>query len=226
LAKNLGNLKFGDISLKKFDELAFSHLTMISQEENSESSVNIDMVEGTFSLYDMELSPEKSEKLTEKELIKAIEKKLKSLGVSLAGYGKVQIEKYEEENIIGIFYPQLINGHPVRNPNFNQQEGVRGHYVYETNQISFSNVDIAKYAVSNYPTLSEEEVLANLAQGGDYFNGGSLSEYAVGFKVSVPELVYLVKNVEGEVFYVPGLRFVVSDASLGVDALYKELVKF
>jgi hypothetical protein len=175
----------------------------------------------------MELSAEKPEKdLTEKEVIKAIEKKLKSLGISLAGYGKVQIQNYAEENTIGIFYPQLINGKTVRNPNFNQQEGLRGQYVYETHQISFSNIDIAKYAVSNYPTLSEEEVLANLAQGGDYFNGGSLSAYAVGFKVSVPEFVYLIKNIEGEVFYVPGLRFEVGDASLGVDALYKELVKF
>lgn len=56
-------------------------------------------------------------------------------------------------------------------------------------------MDIAGYEVSNYPTFSKEEVMEKVVTGGDYFDGGSRSEYAVGIKTSRPQVVYLLSVV-------------------------------
>jgi hypothetical protein len=96
----------------------------------------------------------------------------------------------------------------------------------QSNQLSLRSIDIAKYIYAPYPTLAQEEILTNLAQGGDYFEGGSQSAYAVGIKVGAPEMVYLVKNLDEEVRYIPGLRFIVQNDNMReVQALYKELVR-
>ena len=133
-----------------------------------------------------------------------------------------------EEHYVSLFFPQLLNGRTIWNPQTHQQIGQRGIYNPFTNQLSLFDIDISSYEVSRYPTLSQEVVLQSLPTGGDFFKGGSLSEYAMGVKVDTPEVVYLVQNVEDEVFYVPGLRFAVNagDVFNQVDALYQKLVAF
>ncbi|MDR3168455.1 MAG: hypothetical protein LBU27_01455 [Candidatus Peribacteria bacterium] len=50
-------------------------------------------------------------------------------------------------------------------------------------------VDIAKYEYVNYPTVSKEEIL---------------KDFTLGVKeLNAPEIVYLMKNIDGEVYYVP-----------------------
>jgi hypothetical protein len=41
-------------------------------------------------------------------------------------------------------------------------------------------------------------------------------------KLNAPEIVYLIKNIDGESYYVPWLRFMVDEGT----AVYKELVEF
>jgi hypothetical protein len=228
LAKSAGSMKFGDISLKKFDNISIKNLQLMGSSTDL-YEIAVDMEKGYLSLLDTtaaEIEEDFTGPLSEKEISKRIEKKLKGLGISLAAYGKPHFEFTENSPEVWISYPLLLNGYPVWEPVFNHQLTMQAFYNMQSNQLSLLSVDIAKYVYALYPTLSQEEVLENLAQGGDYFDGGSKSEYAVGIKVEEPETVYLVKNVEEEVWYVPGLRFAVQSDAVGeVDALYKELVR-
>ncbi|GHV26274.1 hypothetical protein FACS1894176_06680 [Bacteroidia bacterium] len=145
----------------------------------------------------------------------------------MAGYGKVQIEPRLEDGVVDFLYPFLFNGYSIWNPRIDQQIGVKGVYNPVTDQISFSNIDIASYEYASYPIRSQEEVMENLPTGGDYFDGGSLSEYAVGVKLNIPEVVYVVKWIEKEKFFIPALRFTVNGTGIAeVNTVYKELVDF
>jgi hypothetical protein len=95
----------------------------------------------------------------------------------------------ETEHYRSIFIPQLINGYPLWNALGNEQIGIRGSYNLMTNQISLNGVDIAQYEYVNYPTLPKEEIL---------------KDFTLGMKkLNAPEIVYLRKSLNDEVYYVP-----------------------
>ncbi|MDR2540471.1 MAG: hypothetical protein LBD11_01490 [Candidatus Peribacteria bacterium] len=235
VAKNIGNLKFGNISLKTFPDMTVESI-VLQAKDGSPYSLYVDTVEGSIALsnsvlyeFDDSLGDSKPEvkMYAYKDLSKKIEKKLKTFGISLVGYGKLQIETSSEDGLVEILFPSLFNGYPVWNPQIDQQLGVKGFYNPETDQISLFGIDISSYEFANYPTRGQEEILAQLPTGGDYFDGGSLSEYAVGVKLNVPEVVYVAKWVEKEKFFVPALRFTVSGTGIAeVNTVYKELVDF
>jgi hypothetical protein len=57
------------------------------------------------------------------------------------------------------------------------------------NQLSLNSIDIAKYEYANYPTHFKEEIL---------------KDFTLGMKkLNAPEIVYLIKNIDGESYYVP-----------------------
>ena len=66
--------------------------------------------------------------------------------------------------------------------------------------------------------------------GGDFFDGGSRNEYAVGIKTSAPQEVYLLTYRAGETYYLPALRFEVNvndyPVEENISALYVQLVDF
>jgi hypothetical protein len=141
-------------------------------------------------------------KLSEKELNKRIEKKLKTWGISLKGYDSPRYSWLDESvrdswldesvyvnwNIVEVFYPFLLNGFPVWDINF-RQVGVRGTYNIQFDALTLYGIDIAKYEYVPYPTFSKDEVL---------------SDFTVGMKkLNAPEIVYLEKYYDDEVFYIP-----------------------
>ncbi|MDR0859702.1 MAG: hypothetical protein LBO09_01610 [Candidatus Peribacteria bacterium] len=173
VAKNMGNLKFGTLSLKNLPEMNIDALILQVKDADT-YSLHIDIREGTIalvnnSLYELSEASDASESSAKvydpKGLSKKIEKKLKGLGISLAGYGNIQIEHRLEENAVDFLSPFLLNGYTVWSPKNDQQLGVRGVYNPETDQISLSNIDIAKYEYATYSTRSQEEVMASLPTG-------------------------------------------------------------
>ena len=196
LSAALSSMKFGGLSLKKFPSLMFSSLQLVS-EEDAGYRLFIDAEDARYSFYDSQVVAEVDiPTLSEKEVKKMLEKKLKSLGISLEGYGNVVLEPSSDGRYL-LFYPQLLNGSLVYDPlsSVDRPLGMEGSYTPATDQLSLMRVDIAGYEVSNYPVFSKEEVMEKIVTGGDYFDGGSRSTYAVGIKTAGPELVYLLSGV-------------------------------
>jgi len=203
LAKNLGGLKFGDISLKNFKEMTLSHL-MIRSEIDPQAYVEVDVESGVFSIVDFVIEKE----ITDKNIISTVESFLKSFNISLKDYGKPWLVWFSEDSA-EVFYPLLLHGkYPVWNVDYNWPLGVVVRYDALSRRISVSGIDIARYIYTNYPTLSKDEVLR---------------DFSVGIKkLNTPEVVYLAKYIGDQLYYLPGLRFVINEEK----ALYKELVNF
>ncbi|MDR0651125.1 MAG: hypothetical protein LBG59_07195 [Candidatus Peribacteria bacterium] len=144
--------------------------------------------------------------MKEKELFKQVEKLLNSFDIPLRHYGNPQIAR-ADEFYINMFYPFLIQEkYPVWST-FDHPLGITVVYNITLNEVSITAIDIAKYEYVNYPTLSKEEILKDFSLSGE--------------KLVAPELIYLVKHLEGEMYYVPGLRFALENGA----AVYKALVE-
>lgn len=208
----LWGLKFGDFSLKAFPDASLSSLQFVGSGGLYTISINPSI--GEVSLYEKDSfggdDTLVEKKLSEKELNKRIEKKLKTWGISLKGYDSPRYSWLDESvyvnwNIVEVFYPFLLNGFPVWDINF-RQVGVRGTYNIQFDALTLYGIDIAKYEYVPYPTFSKDEVL---------------SDFTVGMKkLNAPEIVYLEKYYDDEVFYIPWLRFVIDEN----ESLFKELV--
>lgn len=227
LSSTLSTLKFWNLSLKKFPDLTFSTLQLVSQEDEW-YRLFVDVQDARYSIYDSQILAEiDSWTFSEKEIKKMIEKKMKSLGISLEGYGSLEI-KSSHDGTYQLFYPQMLNGSLIYDPLYNEDTplGIEWTYTPATDQLSLMRVDIAGYEVSHYPTISKEEVMEKIVTGGDFFTGGSRSEYAIGIKTSTPELVYLLSTIGGGQYYIPALRFTIDSSLLSTSVFYVQLVIF
>ncbi|MDR0606829.1 MAG: hypothetical protein LBG52_00360 [Candidatus Peribacteria bacterium] len=88
-----------------------------------------------------------------------------------------------------VFMPQLLNSYPVWDPLTDKQLGIHGRYTVWKNQLALDNIDMAQYEYTNYPTLPKEDILQDFTLGVK--------------KLDAPEVVYLMKNIDDETYYVP-----------------------
>jgi hypothetical protein len=104
------------LSLKKFPDLTFSSLQLVSPDDQNYRLL-VDMEDARYSLYDRQMIAEIDIiDVSEKEVKKMLEKKMKSLGISLEGYGNVELELSDDGSSYRLFYPQLLNGYLVYDP--------------------------------------------------------------------------------------------------------------
>jgi hypothetical protein len=201
LKKALGSLKFGDIALKQFEELQMGDITLITP---SNEYLNLHVANGSANFFKHSEPTEQkiippAEQLSEKEIEKLIEKKLKSLGISLANYGKAELLS-SDAFTVAFAYPWMLNGYSIWDisdrPDFSpvvdwkiRPINMNIYYDRTTREIALYNVNIAKYTYANYPTLPKEEIL---------------KDFTVGIeKLNAPEIVYLMKTIDRESYYIP-----------------------
>jgi hypothetical protein len=152
-------------------------------------SVEINGKNATLSFGGISNEIENFSTMKEKELLKQAEKLLRSFNISMKEYGEPQITR-NDEFYINIFYPFLFQEkYPIWEVVMDEPLGMEVIYEIRTNTFSIRNINISKYEYANYPTLPKEEIL---------------KDFTIGMKkLNAPEVVYLMKVIDGESYYVP-----------------------
>lgn len=81
------------------------------------------------------------------------------MGLSLEQYGQIRIEKQINNEVIVGFIPRLFNGKLIYDEK-GQMDGLNIRYHLNSEQIiSLDNYSFSSWEVSNYPVLSQEDLI-------------------------------------------------------------------
>lgn len=209
----LKNLKIWDVSFKKFQDLEIAGL-YIQQNTENWYSISFDKDSQTLNFYpnnNREAQEFDGKLPSNKQLIKAIEKELKELGILIKNYRDVEIdmENYDESMwIINVFYPFEIQGKEVRDAEM--EEKIWMQIAYDLNLqkiVSIIWMDIATYDVSNYPTLEKSYIEKEIEKWWEYFEQWALHENSTVLLFDNMEIVYIQKNENWITYYVPAIKW-------------------
>ncbi len=211
------NLKIWWVSLKNFSDLEMMRFEMSETIENW-YTILFDNHTQKLSFY-----PNESWKAwdfqwtlpSKKKIVKAVEKELKLLWVSLKDYWNwvVNVDEFDENMwIIQVFYPFKLQWKYVRNADENKQIWMDIAYDLNLWKIVYvNNIDIAKYNASDYKTIEKSDLESKIEQGWSYFSQWALHEYSTLIMLDSLEIVYLEKVSENwAVYYVPAIKGTVS----------------
>ena len=207
------NLKIWNVSFKNFQDLEIAGL-YIQQNTENWYSISFDKDSQTLNFYpnDSRQAQEFTGKLpSQKQIIKAVEKDLKQLGISIKNYGDVEIdmENYDEGMwIINVFYPFEIQGKEVRDAEYDEKIWMQIAYDLNLQKIvSIIWMDIATYDVSNYPTLEKSYIEKEIEKWWEYFEQWALHENSTVVLFDNMEIVYIPKNENWITYYVPAIKW-------------------
>ena len=209
----LKNLKIWDVSFKKFQDLEIAWLYINQNTENWYTiSFDSDSQQLNFYPNDTRKAQNFEGKLpSKKQIIKAVEKDLKTLGVSVKNYGdwEVDMENYDESMwIINIFYPLKIQWKEVRDAEM--EERIWMQIAYDLNLqkvVSVMWIDIATYDVSNYPTAEKSDIESKIEKWWEFFNQWALHENSTVILFDNMEIVYIPKYGNWTTYYVPAIKW-------------------
>ncbi|GHW02695.1 hypothetical protein AGMMS50249_4810 [candidate division SR1 bacterium] len=191
-------LKIGELSFRHFSDLVPSNFSV---SESNPEGYNISFLNGRLNIYqagkNSNCNADSCPKTTDKQIQKLVEKKLKTLGISLQNYGKPEITINTDNSFATIFYPFMLNGYPVYDNN--AQFGMFISYYISDDMLTISNLDSFQYELANYPTIAKDEILADFTFGDK--------------KINPPLLVYLAQDRGSERFFFPALKFNLSSGN-------------
>lgn len=96
---------------------------------------------------------------SESVIKKKIRNQILNLGLSLEQYGQIRVEKQINNGIIVAFIPRLFNGKLIYDEK-GQMDGLNIRYHLNSEQIiSLDNYSFSSWEVSNYPVLSQEDLI-------------------------------------------------------------------
>ena len=209
----LKNLKIWDVSFRKFQDLEIAGLYI---EENKENwySISFDAKSQTLNFYpnDGRRAQEFDGKLpSKKQIIKAVEKDLKQLGVSIKNYwtAEVDIENYDETMwIVNVFYPFEVNWKELRDAEMEERIWMQISYDLNLEKVvSVIWIDISAYAVSNYPTLDKSYIENEIEKWWEFFNQWALHENSTVVLFDNMQIVYIPKYENWITYYVPAIKW-------------------
>ena len=209
----LKNLKIWDVSFKKFQDLEIAGLYINQNTENWYTiSFDSDSQQLNFYPNDTRRAQNYEGKLpSKKQIIKAVEKDLKTLGVSVKNYGdwEVDMENYDESMwIINIFYPLKIQWKEVRDAEMEERIWIQVAYDLNLQKVvSVIWIDIATYDVSNYPTSEKSDIESKIEKWWEFFNQWALHENSTVILFDNMEIVYIPKYENGITYYVPAIKW-------------------
>lgn len=209
----LKNLKIWDVSFKKFQDLEIAWLYINQNTENWYTiSFDSDSQQLNFYPNDTRRAQNFEGKLpSKKQIIKAVEKDLKQLGVSIKNYwnAEIDIENYDESMwIINIFYPFKIQWKEVRDAEM--EERIWMQIAYDLNlqkTVSIMWIDIATYDVSNYPTSEKSDIESEIEKWWEFFDQWALHKNSTVILFDNMQIVYIPKYENGTTYYVPAIKW-------------------
>jgi hypothetical protein len=207
------NLKIWNVSFKNFQDLEIAGL-YIQQNTENWYSISFDKDSQTLNFYpnDSRQAQEFTGKLpSQKQIIKAVEKDLKQLGISIKNYGDVEIdmENYDEGMwIINVFYPFEIQGKEVRDAEYDEKIWMQIAYDLNLQKIvSIIWMDIATYDISNYPTLEKSYIEEEIEKWWEFFDQWALHENSTVILFDNMQIVYIPKYENWITYYVPAIKW-------------------
>ena len=209
----LKNLKIWGVSFKNFQDLEIAGLYI---QQNTENWYYISFDSQTQRLHfypnDSRQAQEFNGKIpSQKQIIKAVEKDLKQIGVSIKNYGDAEIdmENYDKSMwIINIFYPLEINWKEVRDAEYEEKIWMQVSYDLNLQKVvSIIWIDIATYDVSNYPTMWKSYIEKEIEKWWDFFNQWALHENSTVVLFDNMEIVYIRKYENGITYYIPAIKW-------------------
>lgn len=212
----LKNLKIWDVSFKKFQDLEIAGL-YIEQNTKNWYSISFDSNSQTLNFYpnDSRKAQKYNNKIpSKKQIIKAVEKELKQLGVSIKDYwdGEVDTENHDENMwIINIFYPLKFQWKETRD--METEEKIWMNIAYDLNLqkvVSIIWIDIATYDISNYPILDKAYIENKIENGWAYYNQWALHENSTVVLFDNMEIIYILKYKNWTKYYIPAIKWEVS----------------
>ena len=209
----LKNLKIWDVSFKKFQDLEIAGLYINQNTENWYTiSFDSDSQQLNFYPNDTRKAQNFEGKLpSKKQIIKAVEKDLKQLGVSIKNYwnAEIDMENYDESMwIINIFYPFKIQWKEVRDAEM--EERIWMQIAYDLNLqkvVSVIWIDIATYDVSNYPTSEKSNIESEIEKWWEFFDQWALHKNSTVILFDNMQIVYIPKYENGITYYVPAIKW-------------------
>ena len=209
----LKNLKIWGVSFKNFQDLEIVWL-YIQQNTENWYSISFDSQTQRLHFYpnDSRQAQKFNDKLpSQKQIIKAVEKDLKQLGISIKNYGDAEIdmENYDDSMwIINIFYPFEINWKEVRDAEYDEKIWMQIAYDLNLQKVvSVIWIDIATYDVSNYPTLEKSYIEKEIEKWWEYFNQWALHENSTVILFDNMEIVYIPKYENWITYYIPAIKW-------------------
>ena len=209
----LKNLKIWDVSFKKFQDLEIAWLYINQNTENWYTiSFDSDSQQLNFYPNDTRKAQKFEDKLpSKKQIIRAAEKDLKTLGISIKNYwnAEIDMENYDESMwIIDIFYPFKIQWKEVRDAEM--EERIWMQIAYDLNLqkvVSVMWIDIATYDISNYPTSEKTDIESGIEKWWEFFNQWALHENSTIILFDNMEIVYIPKYENWTTYYVPAIKW-------------------
>lgn len=209
----LKNLKIWDVSFKKFQDLEIAWL-YINQNTENWYTISFDSDSQLLNFYPNNTRKAQNfdNKLpSKKQIIKAVEKGLKTIWVSIKNYGdwEVDTENYDESMwIINIFYPFKIQWKEVRDAEM--EERIWMQIAYDLNLkkvVSIMWIDIATYDVSNYPTSEKSDIESRIEKWWEFFRQWALHENSTVILFDNMDIVYIPKYENWTTYYVPAIKW-------------------
>jgi hypothetical protein len=214
----LKNLKIWDVSFKNFQDLEIAWLS-INQNTENWYFIAFDSNSQTLNFYpndSREAQEYTGEVPSKKQIIKAVEKELKQLWVSIKNYWdwEINIEDYDDGMwIVGIFYPFKIQWRDVRNVDLEDRIWMSVGYDLNLQKVvSVVWIDIAAYDISNYPTLDREYIKDEIEKWWSYYNQWALHEDSTVVLFDNMEVVYIPRYDNETTYYVPAIKWEVDTA--------------
>lgn len=212
----LKNLKIWDVSFKKFQDLEIAGL-YINQNTENWYSISFDSDSQLLNFYpnDTWQAQKFDNKFpSKKQIIKAVAKDLKQLGISTKNYWdwEVDTENYDEEMwIVNVFYPFKIQGKEVRDAEMDERIWMQIAYDLNLQKVvSVMWIDIATYDISNYPTLDKSDIEKEIEKWWDFFEQWALHENSTVVLFDSMKIVYIPKYENWTTYYVPAIKWEVN----------------
>ena len=229
----LKNLKIWDVSFKKFQDLEIAGL-YIQQTTQNWYSISFDAQSQTLNFYpnDSWNAQSFTDKLpSKKQIIKAVEKDLKQLWLSTKNYWKWEVdsENYDKTMwIVKVFYPFHIQWKEVRDMETLERKWMDISYDLNLQKVvSVMWIDIATYDVSNYPALEKSDIEKEIEKWWSYFSQWALHENSIAVLFDNMEIVYIVKYIGEQAYYLPAIKWEVStspDEYSWPDYVFQEII--
>lgn len=209
----LKNLKIWDVSFKKFQDLEIAGL-YIEQKTKNWYTISFDSDSQTLNFYpnDSRQAQKFNDKLpSKKQIIRAVEKDLKQLGISIKNYwnGEIDTENYDEDMwIVNILYPFKIQWKEVWDTE--TEKRIWMEITYDLNLqkvVSVIWIDIATYDVSKYPTIDKAYIEKEIEKWWEFFNQWALHENSTVVLFDNIQIVYITKYQNGAIYYIPAIKW-------------------